>query len=493
MSCATPSRASNPTLDDVKSRIPSRGAIRSTLVRPAGSAAFAGTVSMPRVSSDVTPRRCSVPRARARCALVAGSNRTAEGSSEGRSAPKWWDVGGRLNDAVQRDQRSEHGYLEHESTPVVLFDKRSNFNGRVRVVAHGPWRSLRFNDVEQGLTYVHGDWSEAEATGEPRATNDGRRATGAEMDPTATVGPRDGEADTEVLGYFYLRTMAAAAAAMCGLDGNLDLTQRGGRVVSIGLGTGALPAFIARKFPAAVVEVCEIDPVVVEAVRNFHGLPKLPKLPGPWGDKPVPGNLPPGVGVSMGDAGEFMERAARAVERGDAPTASVVFLDAFDGDGEVRLPEFLVNAARLNPQPPQTIVGKDDLRVGIYHRKHGTANTSEDALGKCLQTSVLPGQHSDTCIRLNHQPRPTALRQCRLGRLLAQRVPMHAARVIRLECVLQQQLPVARHVVLDAAGAGQIHRRKRGELCGNVAQPLMQSDDSLAIGHKHQPGPGLHA
>ena len=152
------------------------------------------------------------------------------------------------------------------------------------------------------------------------------------MDPTAGG---DGEADTEVLGYFYLRTMAAAAAAMCRLDGNLDLTQRGGRVVCVGLGTGALPAFIARKFPAAVVEVCEIDPVVVEAVRDFHGLPKLPKLPGPWGDKPVPGNLPPGVGVSMGDAGEFMERAARAVERGDAPTASVVFLDAFDGDGEV--------------------------------------------------------------------------------------------------------------------------------------------------------------
>lgn len=265
---------------------------------------------MPRVSSDVAPRRCSVPRARARWALVAGSNRTAEGSSEGRSIPKWWDVGGRLNDAVKRDQRSEHGYLEHESTPVVLFDKRSNFNGRVRVVAHGPWRSLRFNDVEQGLTYIRGDWSDAEAAG-------------------------DGEADTEVLGYFYLRTMAAAAAAMCRLDGNLDLTQRGGRVVCVGLGTGALPAFIARKFPAAVAEVCEIDPVVVEAVRDFHGLPKLPKLPGPWGDKPVPGNLPPGVGVSMGDAGEFMERAARAVERGDAPTASVVFLDAFDGDGEV--------------------------------------------------------------------------------------------------------------------------------------------------------------
>ena len=49
----------------------------------------------------------------------------------------------------------------------------------------------------------------------------------------------------------------------------------------------------------------------------------------------MPGNLPTGVGLCMGDAGEFMEKAARAVERGDAPLASVVFLDAFDGAGEV--------------------------------------------------------------------------------------------------------------------------------------------------------------
>ena len=138
---------------------------------------------MPRVSSDVTPRRCSVPRARARWALVAGSNRTAEGSSEGRSAPKWWDVGGRLNDAVQRDQRSEHGYLEHESTPVVLFDKRSNFNGRVRVVAHGPWRSLPASTTSSRVSRTS---TGTGATQKPRASHGrttGGRATGAEMDP----------------------------------------------------------------------------------------------------------------------------------------------------------------------------------------------------------------------------------------------------------------------------------------------------------------------
>ena len=288
MSCATPSRASNPTLDDVKSRIPSRGAIRSTLVRPAGSAAFAGTVSMPRVSSDVAPRRCSVPRAPGGRSWPPESNR--RGSSEGLF---FWLYVARLNDAVKRDQRSEHGYLEHESTPVVL--GAEHFNGRLR--------------------------SSRTDRGDPSASTTSSRVSRNTMGTERRLprGRRGGHR-----GARLLHLDMAAAAAMCGLDGNLDLTQRGGRVVCVGLGTGALPAFIARKFPAAVVEVCEIDPVVVEAVRDFHGLPKLPKLPGPWGDKPVPGNLPPGVGVCMGDAGEFMERAARAVERG-RPTASVVF------------------------------------------------------------------------------------------------------------------------------------------------------------------------
>ena len=297
----------------------------------------------------VVSHRCSaarIPRARTRWALVANasskSERPPEGSSprKGRSSnPSWWDVGGRLNDAVQRDMRSEHGYLEHESSPVVLFDKRSDFNGRVRVVAHGPWRSLRFNDVEQGLTYVHGNWNDAVVIddgddGQNQSSRRRTESTAVRGFKPAVPGPRDGEADTDVLGYFYLRAMAAAAAAMCRLDEHLDLTKRGGRVVCVGLGSGALPAFMARKFPTAVVEVCEIDPVVAEAVRGFHGL-NPPKLLGPWGDKPVPGNLPPGVGLCMGDAGEFMEKAARAVERGDAPLASVVFLDAFDGAGEV--------------------------------------------------------------------------------------------------------------------------------------------------------------
>ena len=40
----------------------------------------------------------------------------------------------------------------------------SETNGTVRVRAFGPWRSLRFNDVEQGLAYVvEGEGEEARA------------------------------------------------------------------------------------------------------------------------------------------------------------------------------------------------------------------------------------------------------------------------------------------------------------------------------------------
>jgi hypothetical protein len=131
------------------------------------------------------------------------------------------------------DERSEFGYLEHDSEGETVFRERSSLNGDVHVVKHGPWRSLRFNEVEQGLSYV-------------RETRD--EATGEVLRVTA---------DADVLGYEYLRCMTAAAAAMCRLDVGADWTKVDGvdekknasRVVCVGLGSGAMPAFIANAFP----------------------------------------------------------------------------------------------------------------------------------------------------------------------------------------------------------------------------------------------------
>ena len=280
------------------------------------------------------PRRAS--RSRPLSVPVAASSKNAEGAASG-----WWNVGSRFGAELERfqrqDDRSEFGYLEHDSDPVTLFEERSEYNGTVRVVGHGPWRSLRFNDVEQGLTYVFQDGEGLESEGR-----------------------KDGDADVDVLGYEYLRCMTAAAAAMCRLDGQLCLLRprpggggggargQGQRVICVGLGSGAMPAFIAKRFPCTVVEVVEIDPVVIRAVRNHHGL-NVPIRNAAMGVSPDwtgSAGDGPGVGVVVGDAGEFMSRAAAAVAAGDAPPAAVVMLDAFDGDGNV--PPHLMSPAFLD-------------------------------------------------------------------------------------------------------------------------------------------------
>ena len=266
------------------------------------------------------------------------------GASPAAASPRWWDVKARLETALRRDERSEFGYLEHDSEGETVFRERSSLNGDVHVVKHGPWRSLRFNEVEQGLSYV-------------RETRD--EATGEVLRVTA---------DADVLGYEYLRCMTAAAAAMCRLDVGADWTKVDGveekknasRVVCVGLGSGAMPAFIANAFPELLVEVVEIDDVVVDAAEKALGLPGIrtrrAEEPEETTDKkagvepePEPqsgrqkslGNLR----VVIGDASAFMASAAAAVRRGEASAARAIFLDAFDGEGET--PPRLTSSAFL--------------------------------------------------------------------------------------------------------------------------------------------------
>ena len=122
------------------------------------------------------------------------------GAAPAAASPRWWDVKARLETALRGDERSEFGYLEHDSEGETVFRARSKHNGDVRVVKHGPWRSLRFNEVEQGLSYVR------------ETTNEGSGRVAADLD---------------VLGYEYLRCMTAAAAATCALDKRADWTGVG--------------------------------------------------------------------------------------------------------------------------------------------------------------------------------------------------------------------------------------------------------------------------
>ena len=356
---------------------------RSRGVALAAATRRARPVSGPRTGSRRSPRtRRASPRGTPRLSAVA-----SDGDAPHAAPPAWWDLGARLEARDRLEARSEMGYLAHPSEARVVWSRRSDAgNGVVRVVAHGPWRSLRFNQVEQGLTFVRprlprGVTASPDAdraddslddslvlrspgNAPPRATTPSRsrrrrepprstkrrtsiRTTGS-TPPDRSAAADDAVADSDVLGYEYLRVMTAAAAAYCrevpgvdfsGLepattspaardgfgggggddaiagsrnDDTEGLRESGTRrrVVFVGLGSGAAPAFLAKKFPRARVDACEIDPAVVAAAREALGLRDVLDVVAAEGegddDAPAAGR----VRVTVEDAASYVRRAS---------------------------------------------------------------------------------------------------------------------------------------------------------------------------------------
>jgi hypothetical protein len=217
--------------------------------------------------------------------------------------------------------RCEKEYLEFQSKEsddddakerAILFEKRSlKDNGVVIVKKFGPnWRALRFNEVEQGVSWV------------------------------STLHRRS---DGNVLAYEYLRTIAAVVVARNEmLRSNSSSSKRVNeendgvnnknnnlfvkdRVLNVGLGSGALPFFLETnfgklssiKFDVLDLETVEHDEVVLEAVKTclFDG-------------EEIP------FKVTIGDAKEILETK-------ENESLDVITMDAFDGNGNV--PEHLIS------------------------------------------------------------------------------------------------------------------------------------------------------
>ena len=208
----------------------------------------------------------------------------------------WLDAAERALRRASNDyERSEQAYLAWDPVDErSTHEAMSAMNGAVRIVAFGPWRSMRFNEIEQGLSYVGTGGGGADAAaGEARAESD-------------------------ALPYEYLRVMTSVSVGLCAHKG-LDLAGGGGgRFFYVGLGAGAAPAFAKRAFPATDVEVVEIDPVVLNAARHHLGVEM--RVDGESnGDKGA-------MRVVLGDCASVL-RARSALD--------VIFMDAFDGEGEI--------------------------------------------------------------------------------------------------------------------------------------------------------------
>ena len=281
----------------------------------------------------VARRQRLVFDAAARCAVS-----TQQEAGEGRRAapppdeePLWAKPLGKFLHRATLVALTEVGYSRCRTIfpKQVVFEERSaHGNGLVRVLQHGPWRGLHFNDTEQGLTFVGTTPGSGKAAGPPTYWN-------------------GGAAVPFVLGFEYTRTMAAAVAAFSSVQGLLPT-----RVLCVGLGAGALPAFIAHHNPGADVAVLEIDPVVIRLVKDvlglrfsaMHSVGELLDAPPATADAPFR--------VLEADAGAAMTELAQELRAGSRRAGSVrsgvdvLVLDA--SEEHARVPNHLKAPAFLD-------------------------------------------------------------------------------------------------------------------------------------------------
>lgn len=138
--------------------------------------------------------------------------------------------------------------------------------GELLVVDSGPRRHLRFGGVEG-------------------------------VDQTVVVRRRPSLLPTV---YLQVATMGAALAAEMS------------RVLLVGLGGGAYAKFLRSHYPAAAVDVVEVDPIMVQIARDYFGLRESSKLR-----------------VFVEDAAEFVADAAHEMD--PAWRYDLILLDAYHG------------------------------------------------------------------------------------------------------------------------------------------------------------------
>jgi len=201
------------------------------------------------------------------------------------------------------DPRSEAGYYESMRChpPRVVFERENDVDalGRVRVRAHGRWRAMYLDAVEQGLSYVSA---------------------------------RTDAPVPDALGFQYIRCMARVAVRRVGdARRRRRATFANARdIVAVGLGTGALPLYLANEptLRDARVIAVERSQAVIDACRDARVPLRLLAADDEDDEDDENDGLFRPIRVVREDAFDFV--ANRASE-----STLLVLLDAYDGRGDV--------------------------------------------------------------------------------------------------------------------------------------------------------------
>ena len=197
-----------------------------------------------------------------------------------------------------------HAVATEPSEVVARQASERAINGCVTLTRHGAWLALRFNHVEQGISYAA---------------------------PAASPGPA--RLQTDVVGFEYIRVLLAAGLASMAVEGvHFGASEAASaKVLVVGLGTGALPAFLAGVSRALDVRVAEWDSAVIDVMRDAAGLSfevaAAPVARAPKRPKRQPAAAP-SFRVVHGDAAVWV--------RAEAGTgAAAVFLDPYEATGSI--------------------------------------------------------------------------------------------------------------------------------------------------------------
>ncbi|MGQ9592210.1 MAG: spermidine synthase [Planctomycetota bacterium] len=114
----------------------------------------------------------------------------------------------------------------------------------------------------------------------------------------------------------------------------LGLVPEPRRILVLGLGGGAIPSFLHKRFPRARIDCVDIDPVVVDVAKRYFGFKEDPYLR-----------------ARVADGRKFVEESRRVYD--------AIFLDAYGDDSipiHLATREFLT-AARSTVHPRGVILG----------------------------------------------------------------------------------------------------------------------------------------
>ena len=205
----------------------------------------------------------------------------------------------------------------------------------------------------------------------------------------------------------------------------LALCEEPRRILVVGLGGGSLPMFLRKHYPAAAIDVAEIDPGVVDVAKQFFGF-REDEL----------------TRAHVGDGRQFIENVRQGYD--------IIFLDAFgarDVPKHLTTQEFLLAVRRV--LVTSGVVVSNVWRPSANPLHDSMVRTHQEAFDELFILDV-PGDVNNILLAL---PRKQPLNRSELAQLARK---ISAAKQFRFD--LGEQVEYGFHYASGKSGPGRVLR-----------------------------------